>query len=103
MSILEITGLTYVYGEGTPFEKKAIDDATFTVKEGRVTGIIGHTGSGKSTLVQMLNGIIKPKSGSVLLDGNDIYKNKKTLYEARFNIGLVFQYPEYQLFVETVR
>ena len=103
MSTLEITGLTYVYGEGTPFEKKAIDDATFTVKEGRVTGIIGHTGSGKSTLVQMLNGIIKPKSGSVLLDGNDIYKNKKTLYEARFNIGLVFQYPEYQLFDETVR
>lgn len=103
MSTLKITGLTYVYGEGTPFEKKAIDDATFTVKEGRVTGIIGHTGSGKSTLVQMLNGIIKPKSGSVLLDGNDIYKNKKTLYEARFNIGLVFQYPEYQLFDETVR
>ena len=103
MSTLTVKNLTYVYGEGTPFLKKAVDNVSFDIKDKSITGIIGHTGSGKSTLVQMLNGILKPKSGEVLLDGENIYKSKKTLYEARFKIGLVFQYPEYQLFDETVR
>lgn len=103
MSTLTVKNLTYVYGEGTPFLKKAVDNVSFDIKDKSITGIIGHTGSGKSTLVQMLNGILKPKSGEVLLDGENIYKSKKTLYEARFKIGLVFQYPEHQLFDETVR
>ena len=103
MSTLTVKNLTYVYGEGTPFLKKAVDNVSFDIKDKSITGIIGHTGSGKSTLVQMLNGILKPKSGEVLLDGENIYKSKKSLYEARFKIGLVFQYPEYQLFDETVR
>ena len=103
MSTLTVKNLTYVYGEGTPFLKKAVDNVSFDIKDKSITGIIGHTGSGKSTLVQMVNGILKPKSGEVLLDGENIYKSKKSLYEARFKIGLVFQYPEYQLFDETVR
>ena len=95
--------LVYEYGIGTPFRKKALDDVTFGVKKGRVTGIIGHTGSGKSTLVQMMNGILKPQSGTVYFNGEDIHKDKKLLVKLRYRIGLVFQYPEYQLFEETVR
>ena len=95
--------LTYEYGIGTPFRKKVLDDVTFGVKKGRVTGIIGHTGSGKSTLVQMMNGILKPQSGRVYFDGEDIHRDKKELVKLRYRIGLVFQYPEYQLFEETVR
>lgn len=95
--------LTYEYGIGTPFRKKALDDVTFGVKKGRVTGIIGHTGSGKSTLVQMMNGLLKPQKGKVYYQGEDIHKDKKTLPMLRHKVGLVFQYPEYQLFEETVR
>lgn len=95
--------LTYEYGIGTPFRKKALDDVTFGVKKGRVTGIIGHTGSGKSTLVQMMNGLLKPQKGTVYYQGEDIHKDKKTLPMLRHKVGLVFQYPEYQLFEETVR
>ncbi len=95
--------LVFEYGIGTPFRKKALDDVTFGVKKGRVTGIIGHTGSGKSTLVQMMNGILKPQSGTVYFNGEDIHRDKKLLPKLRYRIGLVFQYPEYQLFEETVR
>ena len=95
--------LVFEYGIGTPFRKKALDDVTFGVKKGRITGIIGHTGSGKSTLVQMMNGILKPQSGKVYFDGEDIHRDKKLLPKLRYRIGLVFQYPEYQLFEETVR
>ena len=101
--ILFAEHLVYEYGIGTPFRKKALDDVSFGVKKGRVTGIIGHTGSGKSTLVQMMNGLLKPQSGKVYYNGEDIHKDKKTLPKLRYKIGLVFQYPEYQLFEETVR
>lgn len=101
--ILEAKDLVYEYGIGTPFRKMAVDHISFGVRTGRVTGIIGHTGSGKSTLVQMLNGLLTPQSGQVLFEGRDIFADKKKLREVRFRIGLVFQYPEYQLFEETVR
>ncbi len=101
--ILYAENLVYEYGIGTPFRKKALDDVTFGVKRGRITGIIGHTGSGKSTLVQMMNGILKPQSGKVYYNGEDIHKDKKSLVKLRYKVGLVFQYPEYQLFEETVR
>ncbi len=100
--ILELKNLTYVYGEKTPFEKRAVDNVSLTVENGEFIGIIGHTGSGKSTLVQMLNGLIKPAGGQVLLDGEDIWKNPKEIRKVRFRVGMVFQYPEYQLFDETV-
>ena len=100
--ILEIKNLTHTYSAGTPFEHKAIDDMNFSVQRGEFIGIIGHTGSGKSTLMQHLNGLLKPTSGQVLLDGEDIHKDKKFTRQARFRVGLVFQYPEYQLFEETV-
>ena len=101
--ILYAENLVYEYGIGTPFRKKALDDVTFGVKRGRITGIIGHTGSGKSTLVQMMNGILKPQSGKVYYNGEDIHKDKKSLVKLRYKVGLVFQYPEYQLFEESVR
>ena len=94
--------LTYIYSAGTPFEHKALDDISFSVERGEFIGIIGHTGSGKSTLMQQLNGLLKPTSGTVLLDGQDIWSDKKLTRQARFRVGLVFQYPEYQLFEETV-
>ena len=100
--ILEAKNLTYIYSAGTPFEHKALDDISFSVERGEFIGIIGHTGSGKSTLMQQLNGLLKPTSGTVLLDGQDIWSYKKLTRQARFRVGLVFQYPEYQLFEETV-
>lgn len=100
--ILEVKNLTYIYSAGTPFEHKALDDISFSVDRGEFIGIIGHTGSGKSTLMQQLNGLLKPTSGTVLLDGQDIWSDKKLTRQARFRVGLVFQYPEYQLFEETV-
>ena len=100
--ILEVKNLNYIYSIGTPFEHQALEDVNFSVNRGEFIGIIGHTGSGKSTLMQQLNGLLKPTSGQVLLDGVDIWKDKKTTRQARFRVGLVFQYPEYQLFEETV-
>ena len=100
--ILEVKNLNYIYSIGTPFEHQALQDVSFSVNRGEFIGIIGHTGSGKSTLMQQLNGLLKPTSGTVLLDGKDIWSDKKLTREARFRVGLVFQYPEYQLFEETV-
>ena len=100
--ILQVKNLTHTYSAGTPFEHKAIDNMNFSVERGEFIGIIGHTGSGKSTLMQHLNGLLKPTSGQVLLDGVDIHSDKKFTRQARFRVGLVFQYPEYQLFEETV-
>jgi energy-coupling factor transport system ATP-binding protein len=102
MADITIESLNYYHGKGTPYEIKALDDINLNIREGRITGIIGHTGSGKSTLVQMLNGILKPYSGRVLLSGEDIWKKHKSIREVRFKVGLVMQYPEYQLFEETV-
>ncbi len=103
MAEIRLEGVSYTYGRGTPFEAHAVKDLTLTIEEGKITGIIGHTGSGKSTLVEMLNGLIKPDFGRVLLDGEDIWADKKKLRSVRFRVGLVMQYPEYQLFDETVR
>ena len=100
--ILEVRNLNYIYSAGTPFEHKALDNISFAVEPGEFVGIIGHTGSGKSTLMQQMNGLLKPTSGQVLLDGVDIWSDKKLTRQARFRVGLVFQYPEYQLFEETV-
>ena len=100
--ILEVSNLNYIYSVGTPFEHKALDNISFSVERGEFIGIIGHTGSGISTLMQQLNGLLKPTSGQVLLDGEDIWSDKKLTRQARFRVGLVFQYPEYQLFEETV-
>ena len=100
--ILEIKTLTYIYSAGPPFEHKALDNVSFSVNKGEFIGIIGHTGSGKSTLMQQLNGLLKPASGNVFLDGKDIWSDKTLTRQARFRVGLVFQYPEYQLFEETV-
>jgi energy-coupling factor transport system ATP-binding protein len=100
--LLEAKNITYIYGRGTPFEKKALDGADFSVSAGEFAGVIGHTGSGKSTLIQHLNGLLKPHSGQVLLEGRDIWEKGYKLRDARFTVGLVFQYPEYQLFEETV-
>ena len=100
--ILQVKDLSYVYSAGTPFEHKALDNVNFTLNRGEFVGIIGHTGSGKSTLMQQLNGLLKPTSGQVLLGGVDIWSDKQTTRQARFRVGLVFQYPEYQLFEETV-
>lgn len=99
---LEVRGLTHTYSAGTPFEHKALDNVSFTLERGAFVGIIGHTGSGKSTLIQHLNGLLKPDSGTILLDGVDIWSSKAVTRKARFRVGLVFQYPEYQLFEETV-
>ena len=101
-SIIRTDHLTMTYGVNTPFEKVAVNDLNIEIKEGEFLGIIGHTVSGKSTLVQMLNGLITPTSGKVLLRDKDINENKKKLREVRFQVGMVFQYPEYQLFEETV-
>ena len=100
--ILEVRNLDYIYSAGTPFEHKALDNVSFALAPGEFVGIIGHTGSGKSTLMQQMNGLLKPTSGQVLLDGVDIWSDKKLTRQARFRVGLVFQYPEYQLFEETV-
>ena len=100
--ILEVKNLNHIYSAGTPFEHVALKDVSFAVEPGEFIGIIGHTGSGKSTLMQHMNGLLKPTSGEVLLDGQDIWSDKKLTRQSRFRVGLVFQYPEYQLFEETV-
>ena len=100
--ILQTEKLCHIYSAGTPFEHGALVDVDFTAYRGEYLGIIGHTGSGKSTLIQHLNGLLKPTSGRVLLEGQDIWENKQRTVETRFKVGLVFQYPEYQLFEETV-
>ncbi|MDD5931103.1 MAG: energy-coupling factor transporter ATPase [Oscillospiraceae bacterium] len=100
--ILQINHLTHTYGEGTPFQRSAVEDVSFQVMEGEFLGIIGHTGSGKSTLIQHLNGLLKPTSGEILLHGKNIWAEPKKIRDVRFKVGLVFQYPEYQLFEETV-
>lgn len=102
MSILKTEGLTYTYSMGTPFEKVAVDHVDLEIAEGEFVGVIGHTGSGKSTLIQQFNGLLKPTAGRILLDGVDIWEKKQNLRAVRFAVGLVFQYPEYQLFEETV-
>ena len=102
MSHLKTENLTFTYGEGTPFKITALDNVNIDISKGEFVAIIGHTGSGKSTLVQHLNGLLKSSSGEVLLDGKNIHENKQTLFDARFRVGLCFQYPEYQLFEETV-
>ena len=102
MFVLETKELTYVYGAGTPFEKTAVDHVSAGVERGEFLGIIGHTGSGKSTFIQMLNGLLKPASGTVLLNGKDIWAEPKKIRSVRFQVGMVFQYPEHQLFEETV-
>lgn len=100
--IIQTEKLTHLYSPGTPFEKTAVDNVDFTAEKGEFIGIIGHTGSGKSTFIQHLNGLLKPSSGRVLFNGEDIFASKAKTREVRFKVGLVFQYPEYQLFEETV-
>ena len=102
MSKIKVENVSYLYSPGTPFEVKALDDVSIEIKEHTVTGIIGHTGSGKSTLVQMFNGLVKPMSGRILLDGEDIWAEPKKIGNVRYRVGLVMQYPEYQLFEDTV-
>lgn len=99
---LTLENVNVVYGENTPFRKTALKDISIAFPPGKVTGIIGHTGSGKSTLAMLLNGLLRPTSGKVLLDGRDIWENPKEIGAVRFKVGMVFQYPEYQLFEETV-
>lgn len=102
MSVIRTENLTYTYSQGTPFEKTAVKDVNIEIEEGELVGIIGHTGSGKSTLIQHLNGLIKPTSGKIFIDGVDIHDKDVKLRDVRFKVGLVFQYPEYQIFEETV-
>ena len=102
MAILKTENLTYVYSQGTPFEKTAVNNVSIEIEKGEFTGIIGHTGSGKSTLIQHFNGLLKPTSGRIYLDGQDIWEDKSKIRQVRFRVGLVFQYPEYQIFEETV-
>ena len=102
MKSIELRGLTHVYSRGTPFEKTAIDHLDLTIPAGGTVGLIGHTGSGKSTLISHLNALLKPSEGTVLLDGEDIFASKAAIRSARSRVGVVFQYPEYQLFEETV-
>ena len=102
MSVIKVEDLKFIYGEGTSFRKTALDGVSFEIEQGEVLGIIGHTGSGKSTLVQLLNGLLRPTSGKVYLNGTDIWEKPKRIREVRFKVGMVFQYPEYQLFEETV-
>ena len=102
MAILETRQLTYTYSIGSPFEKTAVDHVDLKIEEGEMVGVMGHTGSGKSTLIQHFNGLLKPTAGQVLLDGQDIWADKKKIRDVRFQVGLVFQYPEYQIFEETV-
>ena len=103
MSRIELHNVSFTYAGGTSYEMKALDGVTLAFEEGAVTGLIGHTGSGKSTLVQLLNGLLKPQSGEVVLDGENIWSKPKEMRKVRFKVGLVMQYPEHQLFDETVR
>ena len=102
MSSIKIEDLSYYHGKDTPYEIKALDGIDLTIEKGKITGLIGHTGSGKSTLVQMFNGILRPHHGRVILDGADIWSKPKDIRKIRFRVGLVMQYPEYQLFEETI-
>lgn len=102
MPIIQTENLKYIYSAGTPFEKAAVDDVSLSIEKGELVGVIGHTGSGKSTLIQHFNGLLKPTSGRVLIDGQDIWAKNVDKRGIRFKVGLVFQYPEYQLFEETV-
>lgn len=102
MAVIKTENLSYVYGENTPFRKVAVDNVNIEIESGEMVGIIGHTGSGKSTLIQHFNGLLKPTSGSVYVDGERLWDDKSQLRPVRFKVGLVFQYPEYQLFEETV-
>lgn len=102
MAVLKTEDLTYVYSQGTPFEKTAVDHVNLEINEGEIIGIMGHTGSGKSTLIQHFNGLLKATYGKIYLDGQDIWADKSKIREVRFKVGLVFQYPEYQIFEETV-
>ena len=102
MSILEIKNVSYKYGVGTPFEIAALDNINFSVEKGELLAIIGHTGSGKSTLIQHFNALLKPSDGKILLNGKDINESRESAHQARFRVGLCFQYPEYQLFESTV-
>ena len=102
MSKLTVENVSFVYSAGTPFEVKALDGVSVNIESNRITGIIGHTGSGKSTLVQMFNGLIRPTEGKIVLDGEDIWADPKKISAIRYRVGLVMQYPEYQLFEETV-
>lgn len=102
MFVVETKDLTYTYGVGTPFEKTAVDHVSIGIEKGEFLGIIGHTGSGKSTLIQTLNGLLRPTEGTVLLNGKDIWAEPKKIRAVRFQVGMVFQYPEHQLFEETV-
>ncbi|MBR5869192.1 MAG: energy-coupling factor transporter ATPase [Clostridia bacterium] len=101
--ILEVCSLTHIYGEGTPFRHVALEDINLKLYQGELVGLIGHTGSGKSTLIQHFNGLLRPTSGRILLRGEDIFASKAATRKARFSVGLVMQYPEYQLFEDTVR
>lgn len=101
MSLVEVKNLTFTYGKGTPKVNHAVNNVSFSVDRGEIVGLIGHTGSGKSTIVQQLNGLIKPESGEIFIDGKNIRTDFKNPKEVRFKVGLVFQYPEYQLFEET--
>ncbi len=100
--IIRVENLTHTYGVGTPFERSAVEGLSLSVYRGELLGLIGHTGSGKSTLIQHLNGLLRPTAGRVLLDGQDIWAEPKKIRNVRFRVGLVFQYPEYQLFEETI-
>ena len=102
LPILEVKDLCYTYGEGTPFAQKALDSINFSIESGEMIGVIGHTGSGKSTLLQHLNGLLKPQKGQVLFNGTDIWEKPKEIRNIRFKIGICFQYPEHQLFEDTV-
>ena len=102
MNSAELKNVSYVYSRGTPFEKKAVKNVSVSFEKGKITGIIGHTGSGKSTLAQLINGLLEVSEGEVYVDGKDIWQDKKNIKNVRFKVGLVFQYPEYQLFEETV-
>ena len=102
MNAVSVENLSHIYSPGTPFEKRAVDNMSIDIEKGSVVGIIGHTGSGKSTFIQHLNGLLKPHEGTVKINGQDIWADPKKIREFRFKVGLVFQYPEYQLFEETV-
>ena len=102
MPIIETHNLSFTYSKGTPFEKKAVNNINISINENEIIGIVGHTGSGKSTLIKLFNALLRPSSGQIYLEGKDIWENPKKIREVRFKVGLVFQYPEHQLFEETV-
>ena len=102
MSVIKTEELCYVYSPGTPFQKTAVDHVSLEIEKGEFVGVIGHTGSGKSTLIQHFNGLLKPTAGKIYLNGKDMWAQDTDIRKVRFQVGLVFQYPEYQLFEETV-